>query len=507
MKTCLLITFLIALTSIGVWAQKNGKILFREDFDDNKNNWFLQTKKWKAAAFRIEKTANIQKGYYWITSRKKDTFGVSPFIIKKKNSKNYTIETAIKITLADTADFVTLQWQDGNQKYGIKLNNTGGYLLLSNLGKYYYHFKSGQLPFQFISKKALVLKVEVKGSYCYYYINNHLIYSFFSLDKPITQDSSILGKFEFELTNSFFYSSQSDIVGAAIDYLEVRENNAATTLAVHDTLYQGMTLEYYIKTHKEEVVEESYLNQYQIRKTVSNTPYPILEGDSIRLIKKVLPTRYDTVDMNFVKNWKLYNKKEVAIVNVDNYRAITYLDENNAYQVVDNIPNLIAITKDSFWQFDNNYGEFSELKLTVKGKTTSIAIKKVGRLVLEDISPDRKSLVFKKRRVGDIYISHWNKAKRAYNKPIQTNLNGEQVRFGLNSKTLYLSSYAYDRIGQYHKDLFVSNCLNEDKNQWSTPQNLGLNINTVNNENLLYVSKRGLIVSIEKKFYEVTWEQ
>lgn len=114
------------------------------------------------------------------------------------------------------------------------------------------------------------------------------------------------------------------------------------------------------------------------------------------------------------------------------------------------------------------------------------------------LSPDKRDLYFTSRRFGgfggaDIYVSHllpngkWSKPE---NLGPDINTKGDEFApfVHADNQTLYFSSNGLTGYGG--EDLFVSHKGADGK--WSKPENLGYPINTVDNENTLFVSADGV---------------
>lgn len=110
------------------------------------------------------------------------------------------------------------------------------------------------------------------------------------------------------------------------------------------------------------------------------------------------------------------------------------------------------------------------------------------------LSPDKRDLYFASRRMGgyggsDLYVCHqlpsgkWSKPE---NLGPGINTKGDEYSpfIHADNSTLYFTSNGL--VGYGGEDLFVSRIGADGK--WSTPQNLGYPINTIDNENTLFVS-------------------
>jgi outer membrane protein OmpA-like peptidoglycan-associated protein len=113
------------------------------------------------------------------------------------------------------------------------------------------------------------------------------------------------------------------------------------------------------------------------------------------------------------------------------------------------------------------------------------------------LSPDKRSLFFASKRPGgfggsDIYVSHLQtngKWSRPENMGPQINTAGEETSpfIHADNQTLYFSSNTLPGYGE--ADLFLTRKTADGK--WSTPQNLGYPINTIDHEGTLFVAADG----------------
>ena len=114
------------------------------------------------------------------------------------------------------------------------------------------------------------------------------------------------------------------------------------------------------------------------------------------------------------------------------------------------------------------------------------------------LSPDKRTLYFSSNRPSgfggnDLYVSHLSadgKWSRAVNLGSTINTKGDELAplIHADNESLYFTSSGLPGYGG--SDLFRSKRLSD--NQWSTPQNLGYPINTIDNEGSLFVAADGV---------------
>lgn len=507
MKNYILIIVLSCVVSISIDAQEKGKVIFRENFDNNNNNWDLQAQKWEHAVHPSRYIATIRNGAYHIKAMTKGIFKRELGL--NRDLTNYTLETAIRLKLTTENGLFYLRWKEENELYYFfGLNKNGNYQLATNSSSYYNFgnttIKEGQIPQKYL-RKTNVLKIEAKSSVVSYYINDYLLYSFFNLGR--SSNPQPLDKVDFLIFNPD--RGIFELFGGSIDYLEIRENNAIESPAVMDTLYNGQQIDTFRNAKTNANIKESIIKEGKLITTTGYTQYPVLSGDSFRIVKKALPIKYDTIKNDFVENWENYKKKklyctinpDLSYVYIDkagNCRVIRY---SWAQQVIAAVP-----TEDSLWVFDTGERQIyikvgNKLKKTIKLKKMLKHIPyKIDHM---DISEDRKVLLIQ-NELDDIFISRWNNLIKNYGKPFQLNMKGERPCFGSDGKSIYFSSKNHYRkdIDEFsNNDILVTERLDENWKVWSSPKGVGSKINTAKyHEQLLNVTK-GELIFYDKKYH------
>jgi outer membrane protein OmpA-like peptidoglycan-associated protein len=115
------------------------------------------------------------------------------------------------------------------------------------------------------------------------------------------------------------------------------------------------------------------------------------------------------------------------------------------------------------------------------------------------ITPDENTLYFVSERPGgyggsDIYVctkdskGEWSRVKNLGPK-INTELDEDGPFISYDGKTLYFSSELHKTMGGF--DIFKSELLNAEKNEWSEPENIGYPINTPDDDIYFSISKDG----------------
>jgi outer membrane protein OmpA-like peptidoglycan-associated protein len=115
------------------------------------------------------------------------------------------------------------------------------------------------------------------------------------------------------------------------------------------------------------------------------------------------------------------------------------------------------------------------------------------------ITADEKTLYFVSERPGgyggsDIYVctkdskGEWSRVKNLGPK-INTELDEDGPFISYDAKTLYFSSEAHKGMGGF--DIFKSELVDPEKNEWSEPENIGYPINTPDDDIYFSISKDG----------------
>lgn len=115
------------------------------------------------------------------------------------------------------------------------------------------------------------------------------------------------------------------------------------------------------------------------------------------------------------------------------------------------------------------------------------------------ITKDGEHLFFASERPGgfggsDIYVctkdsrGEWSKVKNL-GSGINTEYDEDGPYIDYDGKTLYFSSMGRKGMGGF--DIFKSNLINQDKNEWSEPENMGYPINTPDNDVFISGTKSG----------------
>ena len=169
----------------------------------------------------------------------------------------------------------------------------------------------------------------------------------------------------------------------------------------------------------------------------------------------------------------------------------------------------INISQDGEWlifagyNFRGGYGDF-DLYISYYTPTGWSEPENLGRNINTEswesspsLSPDKRALFFSSNRPGgyggkDLYVSYrmpngkWGPAK---NMGSAINTAGDELApfIHADNATLYFTSDGLPGYG--NSDIFI--CRKGPNNEWSTPENLGYPINTIENEGSLFVAANG----------------
>ena len=168
-KLFLITIFLTALAPL--WAQNNYQIVFNDDFNNNNSYWNVTSNK--------NYFAKINNGFYTISANKKQsliTIGTQQFI---DYSKNFTIQTSVKYVSGPKNKGFGLFWGARNIKhsYLFLITNNQYFAIGIQFGKKYIpicKWKKSKFikPYRFNT-----LKIEKNGPNIIFFINSHPVFT------------------------------------------------------------------------------------------------------------------------------------------------------------------------------------------------------------------------------------------------------------------------------------------------------------------------------------------
>lgn len=447
-----LLTLIALLFSSALMAQN--QVIFRDDFDDNKNVWSLKSETEYGSAISSG-TFNLhlkKEAWTWYVYA---TCPIDP-------NKAFSIQTEFRFTTGASSAHFGLAWNvaDNNSNLVFEVSKGGQYA--------YYEKKAGTVKYikeWTASGKTIALNedhtlmVKYSGSEYQFYLDNQLLFS-----SPYIRINN---------QNYVGYFIENKI-NASINYLEVKQDRGALNAI------DGGDFKKVEKQNLGSKINTIYTEKRPIISSDGKTLYFTREGDPQNVGD---PTADDiwVADLGPDSLWGQARNMGRPLNNA----------ENNS---------MVGVAKDNSWMvlktvYDAN-GEYAgkgfSIARQVNGKWTvpeKIEVKNFynkNKYQEAHINPDGTVLIFAIERDDtrggkDIYFS----------KKLSDGTWGEPTSCGsaLNSfadeigpfmagdgKTLYFASEGHPGYGD--ADIFMSTRLDDSWTNWSTPVNLGASINT-----------------------------
>jgi OOP family OmpA-OmpF porin len=461
MRNLLILQVLITLISHNIFAQP---ILLRDDFDKDDGSWYIRND--SSIHFRIENGFYVlqdkdttQRWYCW-----KDINYFS-------HKLDFEIEAKIKLKAGNVLGKFGVAWglADLNNLNTFGINGDASFFVQSKVDDKY---KDELALTKSKSIKGIglsnVLKIKSIGQKIYYYVNDSLVYN---AVKPDIRGANI----------GFLVDKNSTV---EIDYIQIRQESKITLV---DNPVLG---------RKSRPIEK-------INTTASeNTPLISADGQTLYFSRQSHPQNIgdiENADCWYAKKdnngWFMEPVNMGKPLNNTGHNFIIYVSPDEHTLILAN-------------QYDKK-GEpdgkgLSISHLTDKGWSIPEAItieefKNEGKYVEHYFSSNRKVLISSiknENSIGDIdlFVS-FQIDEKTYSKPVDmgsvlNTLHSETFPvLSADGKKLYFSSNGHPGYGHY--DIFVSERKDDSWLNWSSPKNLGPEINTAFSEMGFQLNAKG----------------
>jgi outer membrane protein OmpA-like peptidoglycan-associated protein len=442
-------------------------LLFSDEFDKSGNNW--STGNNSTILFKVE------NGAYKLTNKDFKRWHSSRSVNYFSHISDFEIEAKIKLTSGNINSLSGIEWDryDNENCRLFEISGDGHFCIRTKLTDD--EFKEVVPRTKSSSVKGIgtynVLKIKAVGQKISYYINDNLVYS---AEKPIVKGS----KFGFVV---------ADETSMEVDYIHIRQESLIN-LADHSS-----------KSSKSRPLDK--IN------TTANENRPILSKDGKTLYFSRDGNLIDGKKNKYADCW--YAKKGsdgIFKSPVDMGKPLNNSDDNFIVFVSENEQSLILAN-----QYDTD-GEALSDELSISklangrwSMPQNITIKNFyneGTTQAEYcFSPDKKILISainNENSTGaiDLCVS-FQIDERTYSKPqdmgsVLNSIHSESFPvLSPDTKKLYFTSNGHAGYG--NSDIFVSERLDDSWMKWSTPKNLGPELNSAGNEMGFYLNSAGEI--------------
>lgn len=439
------ILFLIVISANNIFGQ-NPKLLFEDEFTDNKNNWIIKNKE--------DAELKIQNGVYYIHNKhsKNDYQTWNDFIFDWNS--DFSIEIKLKeIDNSSDEGFGFFFSSTGtSDQYTFEIRSTGYYYLSEESGKGWQKTTSTKTV-----NNYNILKVSKKGEYLYYYING----------RNITKTKYNNSKGE----DFGFIIEPSTII--EIDYFKIYGIKPPINLVTNPIL------------NKIENLGKNVNSEFQ-----ELTPIISSDGNTLYFVRNDDPSNIG----------KDKSKNDIWVSNIS---GNNFSKAKNIGRPINNSGHniLVGVTADNnSVLLSGTYTAFGEsitdgISISSKLKDGSWSIPRELQIdnfshssdhISYTVSVDLQIIIMSiknKNSYGhnDLYVS-FRKPNGTYTEPknlgntINTNKEEGTPFLAADGKTLYFFSKGHPGYGS--ADIFVSRRLDETWTNWSIPLNLGSNINS-----------------------------
>jgi outer membrane protein OmpA-like peptidoglycan-associated protein len=456
-----LLIMLILSISTQLLLSQESKIIFIDNFDDDRNNWQkMQGTIVKNGAYLIKNTSHELQMY--------------TYQIFTDYRENFTIETSIKQTKGDNSEGYGLCWGSlGWQNSFIFLISSSGYFCIGGYEESKYFEVSPWTKSKAIKTNGLYNKlvVEKSGIILNFYINDVKVFT------------SRFVKFYGQMQGFILKKS----VEASVDYLKIQS----------DPKKIDITTTEFSKFKKENMG----LN--------INSPYseiaPIISPDG-----KTLYIGRIYHPQNFGKDkecdiWYSTLQDDGTWSKIQNIGKP--LNNNGVNVVITVTPDGNAMLLEGLYNSDGSHKSEQGISISYKTEKGWSVPKEVkvhdfyNKNIYETycLSNDRKVLILSIERDDsygdlDLYVSFLQE-DGSYTKPknmgpVLNTFAGDGTPFlAMDNTTLYFSSYGKHGYGS--ADIYVTKRLDDTWLNWSKPKNMGTSINSTDWDTYLSISAKG----------------
>ncbi len=448
MKKTLFLSLIILLNLFA--SAQNPPLLFEENFDDNANDWSVDNDK--------ESLTTIQSGFYNMFNKTSDSYYCYWNDFEFEMNKDFTVESEIIMTSGNDEDYagIIICAEGVDDKYSFAVSPGGEYRIATSVnGK----TKGDWVSSSYINKKneSNILKIEKKGDKLFCYINNNFVAT---------------KKFQGAFGDNFGFILSSNAKSKA-DYFNIYGNRPQINVVDNPIMLPKENLGSGVNTKYDElhpVISPDGKTLYFVR---DDYPYNIGDPDKNDIW-------YSTLNGD---TWSRAKNIGRPINNDGNNAAIAITPDNNKLILKARYTAFGEELGSGFsYSTKNNDGTWSIPKnLEVDnyyndGDYSSFAFSTDLQVLILDIerSDDTKG-------GNDLYVS-FKQSDGSYSEPknlgsIINTADDEGTPFvAADGRTLYFSSAGHPGYGS--NDIFVTKRLDNTWTNWSTPLNLGPNINT-----------------------------
>ncbi len=446
-------TFLIFIVlftgSIFSYSQK---LFIDENFDSNSNNWNVEDD--------YEASSELKSGYYYIYNKSTEYAYRFWNSFKINDNNDFIVEVKIRQVFGEE-DFgfgVMFASEGVDNNYNFEISSNGYYRTSNQIDGEY--DDNDWMPTDHIKPfgEYNILKVKKSKGYVYYYINGNLV-------NAIKYNGALGDDFGFVLRNK---------MKCQVDYIKIYADEA-----------------------KINIVENPILNPIENIGTEINTTYseliPIIapDGKTIYFVRDNCPENVDDdKDHNDIwfatKNGEKWSKaKNIGrpLNNSGHNFIIAVTPDNNS-----------VILNGTYTAFGEEGGNGISISNRLNNDTWSIPREvEIENFYNDDkyqnfsFSADLQVIVMALQRSddtygeSDLYVS-FRKSDGTYSEPVNLgntiNTTDEEGTpfIAADGKTLYFYSQGHNGYGS--ADIFVSKRIDESWTKWTTPLNIGPNINT-----------------------------
>lgn len=444
------ILILFFLFSNIIYAQ-NIPLLFEENFDDNTNEWSVDND--------YESEAYIENGFYYMNNKTSSSYYIFWNSFDFEMEKDFIVEAKVELTYGkDDDDYNGIIFcSDGvDNTYSFSLSNDGNYRIgITDDG----YLKGDWVASQYIKPKGQpnFIKIEQIDNKLNYYINDHLVQSK-KYQGPFGSDFGFILSSSAKANADYYkiYGTRPKINIVDNPIMNPKENLGAGINTQYDELHpvispDGKTI-YFVRDDYPRNIGDPDKNDIWVSNyngTTWSRAYNIgrpLNNDGNNAVIGITPD-----------NNKLILKARYTAFGEELGAGFSYSTKNN--DGTWSIPKNIDV--------DNYYND---------GDYSSFALSTDLQILILDI--ERSDDTY---GGNDLYVSFKN-SDGTYTEPknlgaVVNTPDDEGTPFlAADGRTLYFSSSGHNGYGS--SDIFVTKRLDNSWTNWSTPLNLGPNINT-----------------------------
>jgi outer membrane protein OmpA-like peptidoglycan-associated protein len=439
----------------GTYAQEPE--IIRDDFNDNSLGWNIIDD--------VNQKTFIENGFLKIWSKHNyAVYGYTSMPIDP--DFDYSIETSISARGNNNKAFYGIRWGRGGLKYSSFFLNSKGEVHLTD-----YDGDKSNIKFKKVLKKIVhkerpnILSVEKKGNTINYYLNGKNIYS------------------------------------------GIHQRYDGTIISYKAPEYQNVDVDYLIVTRQKKPINlvEKPVNGYKLEnlgtkinsKYSERTPIITSDGNTIFIVRDI--ENEDKSDIWFAEKQEAGEWGQVRNIG----KPLNSKGPNGVLSVTPDGNSLLLINK---YNMDGSLkGGGISLSNRINGVWQIPVDQSLHNYVNKSayfeccLSPDRLHLIVsiandKSYGDRDLYVSElledgtWSEP-RNMGKTINTYASDQTPFLAADNKTLYFSSEGHPGYGS--SDIFVSRRLDDTWLNWSTPENLGPEINTIGWDAYFTLSAQG----------------